>query len=103
MGASWEWTPILSPEKLARMVADQTDPVRAGGDSPPTGRRLGGVEAGGKASLRLGACARQARGPALWRSNLPEANASGPSQGAPSPETRHAPPVGRSAAASALG
>jgi 4-amino-4-deoxy-L-arabinose transferase-like glycosyltransferase len=96
MGGFMGMDPILSPEKLARMVADKQLRFAMVGDFPPTGRRLGGAEAAGRPVLDWVRANGTPVDPTLWRSNVPEASASAPSQ-APLPGDSNAPrrPFGR--------
>jgi len=82
MGGFMGMDPILSPEKLARMVADRQIRYVLVGDAATTGRRLGGAEAAGRPVAAWVRAHGTLVDPALWRSSVPEASASPPSQAA---------------------
>jgi 4-amino-4-deoxy-L-arabinose transferase-like glycosyltransferase len=83
MGGFMGTDPILSPEKLARMVADKQIRFAMVADFPPTGRRPGGLEAAGRPVADWVRANGTLVDPALWRSSVPEAGPSPPSQAAP--------------------
>jgi hypothetical protein len=82
MGGFMGTDPILSPEKLARMVADRQVRFVVVGDPSTTGRRLGGAEAAGRPVADWVRAHGTLVDPALWRSSVPETSPSGPSQAA---------------------
>lgn len=79
MGGFMGTDPILSPEKLSRMVGDKQVRFVMVDDISTTGRRLG-TEAAGRPVADWVRANGKLVDPALWRSSVPEAGAVAPNQ-----------------------